>query len=263
MADTPANEQDDVTPPPRFDTGPAEVTDLQLTLERFERGGVGSAGYEPVVLITDQGDIETHYYPPARAFCDRPAADVPPPVPGAIFVGGVGGGFDTPVRGWLYPRLSRELAAEGVACLRVRFRHPGDLEQCVLDVLAALAFLDEEGVGPVALVGHSFGGAVVIRAALLSPAVVACVALSTQSYGAEGLEHLGPRSSVLLAHGEDDEVLPAVLSRELYAIASEPKRLLLKEGVRHGLDEWADELPQLLHDWIAAELRRACATWRG
>ena len=101
-----------------------------------------------------------------------------------------------------------------------------------------------------------------VRAALLSPAVVTCVPLSTQSYGVgEAIEHLGPRCSVLLAHGEDDEILPPRISRALFDVASEPKRLLLKPGARHGLDEWSDELPDLLHDWITGELRRACETW--
>jgi hypothetical protein len=31
---------------------------------------------------------------------------------------------------------------------------------------------------------------------------------------------------------------------------------LLKEGARHGLDEWADELPGILRDWIRTELSR-------
>src|SRR5437868_2510401 len=79
-------------------------------------------------------------------------------------------GWDTPAHG-LYPRLCRELRPLGLASLRVRFRDPTCLPAAVLDVLAAAAFLAGEGVTAVGLVGHSFGGAVVIRAAALVPAV--------------------------------------------------------------------------------------------
>lgn len=237
-----------------------EIMDLQIMLKRFDRCEPRE-GYEPVALITDQGDIETHYYAPAGPFAGPPKGAAAETVPGAVFVGGMGGGFDTPVRGRLYPDLCRELSAAGVACLRVRYRHSGEFEECVLDVLAAMAFLDEQDVGPVVLIGHSFGGAVVIHAGLLSPAVFSCVSLSTMPYGAEEAEYLGPRCSILLAHGTSDEVLPAEISRRVYEIASEPKKLLLKEGARHGLDEWAGELPGILRKWILNELHRGCAMW--
>jgi hypothetical protein len=181
------------------------------------------------------------------------------PVPGAmaaaVFVGGAGGGFDTPVRGWLYPRLCEELGREeGIAGLRVRYRHANDLEECVLDLLAGISFLEADFVTDVAVVGHSFGGAVVIQAAALSETVRTCVALSTQTYGATPAATLGPRCSLLLAHGTADEILPPACSEYVYRIAREPKKLLLKEGVRHGLDEWADELPGIVRGWIVTEL---------
>ena len=174
----------------------------------------------------------------------------------ALFVGGAGGGFDTPVKGWLYPRLCTELQSDGVAGLRVRYRHANDLDECVLDVLAGISFLEADDVQSVAVVGHSFGGAVVIRAAALSESVRTCVALSTQTYGAQPAAELGPRCSLLLAHGLDDEILPPDCSRSVYKSAREPKRLLLKEHARHGLDEWADELPGVIREWIKTELEK-------
>ena len=124
----------------------------------------------------------------------------------------------------------------------------------MLDVLAGVSFLEADYVTSVALVGHSFGGAVVIQAAALSPAVRTCVALSTQTYGAGPASELGPRCSLLLAHGLADEVLPADCSRSVYQSAREPKRLLLKENARHGLDEWADELPGVIREWVRVGL---------
>ena len=168
----------------------------EMRIRRVRREPRTSDGYEPIVQETTRGPVEMRYYAAPRA------------TRAAVFVGGAGGGFDTPVRGWLYPRLCEQLRDDGIAGLRVRYRHANDLEECVLDVLAGISFLDADGVTSVAVVGHSFGGAVVIQAAALPPAVRTCVALSTQTYGADPAAELGPRCSLLLAHGLADEVLP-------------------------------------------------------
>lgn len=105
-------------------------------------------------------------------------------------VGGVEGSYDSPARG-LYPRLASELVAEGVSVLRVRFRFPTVLDEAHHDVVAGVDHLTAAGVGRVALVGHSFGGAAVIAAAVDRPAVVAVCTLSTQSYGTEAATRLG------------------------------------------------------------------------
>jgi hypothetical protein len=219
-----------------------DTVHYHMHVHEVHREPLTSEGYEPVVQATTRGPIEMRHYPVAGS------------IKGAIFVGGAGGGFDTPVRGWLYPRLCSELQSDGITGLRVRYRKPNELEECVLDVLAGISFLEAADVNSVALVGHSFGGAVVIQAAALSPTVRTCVALSTQSYGTAPAADLGPLCSLLLAHGLDDEILPPDCSRAVYEIARQPKQLLLKDRVRHGLDEWADELPDLIGSWVLAEL---------
>jgi dienelactone hydrolase len=50
-------------------------------------------------------------------------------------------------------------------------------------VLVGVNFLKQGGVDYIALVGHSFGGAVVIMAATMSTEVKAVVGLSSQTYG--------------------------------------------------------------------------------
>ena len=222
-----------------------EISSIEMSVDDLRREPKTAQGYEPVVQITSRGAIESRYYA------------VPGATRAAIFVGGAGGGFDTPVRGWLYPRMCETLQRDGIAALRVRYRHANDLDESVLDVLAGISFLEAEGVRSVALVGHSFGGAVVINAAAISPTVRTCVPMSTQSYGAEPAWRLGPRCSLLLVHGTADEILPPSCSEYVFRIAKEPKELLLKEGARHGLDEWADELPGILRDWITRHLPRA------
>lgn len=243
-----AAERDD----PDTDEPDADVADadeaggatVEMTVRDIRREPAAE-GYAPVSLITSRGRITTRYYP------------APGATAGAIFVGGAGGGFDTPVRGWLYPRLCEQLSRDDrIACLRVQYRYANDLEESTLDVLAGIALLETEGVEAVALVGHSFGGAVVIQAAAASETVKTCVPMSTQTYGAGPAAELAPRCSILLAHGTADEILPHRCSEMVYRAAREPKKLLLKEGARHGLDEWSEELPGILREWIRTELRK-------
>jgi alpha/beta superfamily hydrolase len=216
---------------------------LRMDILEVRRGARTAGGFEPVVQRTSRGEIESRYYPVEGATA------------GVILVGGAGGGFDTPVKGWLYPRLCKRLQRDGIACLRVSYRRPNDLEEAELDVMAGVNFLETEGMTSVGLVGHSFGGAVVIGAAAAAPAVRTCVAMSTQTYGAiPAAATLGPRCSLLVVHGGADEVLPPACGRYVYTIAKEPRELRIKENVRHGLDEWADELPGLLREWLRARL---------
>jgi len=101
----------------------------------------------------------------------------------------------------------------------------------------------------VLLVGHSFGGAVVITAGAESNAVVGVAALSSQSYGTEAAGRLSPRP-LFLGHGTADEVLPDRCSRDIYQRAKEPKRLVLYPGCRHGLDQCREDVDRDLLGWI-------------
>lgn len=208
-----------------------------------EAGAAAEDGYEEVMLKTVHGDVACRYYRAAR------------PRGAAVFVGGVGGGWDTPARG-LYPRLCAELPAEGIACLRVRFRFSDVLEEATHDVAAAARWLVGEGVGPLALVGHSFGGAVVVRAAVKEDAVRTVVTLATQAYGAEQVAELGPRCSLLLIHGTADRVLPARASEHLHSLARDPRELVTFPGAGHVLDEAADEVHRRVREWIVREVGR-------
>jgi fermentation-respiration switch protein FrsA (DUF1100 family) len=55
-------------------------------------------------------------------------------------------------------------------------------------------------------------------------------------------------------HGEADEVLPPACSITLYAMANEPKKLLLYPGCRHGLDQCRDEIDRDLSNWLRSVL---------
>lgn len=198
-------------------------------------------GYQAVTLATTRGEVRCRYY----------AADEAGR--GVVWIGGIGGGWDTPARN-LYPRLAAEMTGEDVTSLRVRFRHPGDLDDCAFDVCTSLSYLHSQGAKKLAIVGHSFGGAVAIRAAERMPAVRAVVALAPQSHGAEAAAGLGPRCGLLLIHGKDDEILPPACSEHLHDMAVPPKKFLLFSGARHLLDEVADRVHRETRDWLLAHL---------
>lgn len=195
-------------------------------------------------LNTDRGDIVARYHPVADKLTKL----------GVVWVGGAGGGLDGPARG-LYPEACERLQAAGVAGLRLHYRQPNELANCVLDTLAGVAFLACEGATKVALVGHSFGGAVVISAGASSKNVKAVVPMSSQTYGTELTPAVAPRS-LLLIHGMNDDVLPDRCSRQIYAAAGEPKEIKLYPGAGHGLDEVRQEVLDLLVRWIPEQLAR-------
>lgn len=168
-----------------------------------------------------------------------------------VWVFGSGGGLGGPAGG-VYTRLAGLLQPQGIASLELDYRRPGELRSCVQDVLAALSWLGSLGKSRIVLVGHSFGGAVVIRAGL-SPAVVAVAALSPQVEGTADVDLLSPKP-LLLIHGTDDEILPDICSRDIHDRAGSPKELILYPGCRHGLDECRDALDRDLLRWLGQVL---------
>jgi hypothetical protein len=215
-------------------------TTLSLELLWVEEGPVVD-GVEHLRLATDAGLISCQYH-------EAVGGDA-----AVVWVGGAGGGMDGPARG-LYPRLAGQLVRDGISSLRLDYRHADFLETCVLDTLMGTVYLGTRGRLRVALVGHSFGGAVAITAGAMSNAVLAVAALSSQTFGTDPVAELSPRP-LLLIHGESDEVLPVDCSRELYLRAREPRTLRLYPDCGHGLDECRDRLDHDLLAW----LRRALA----
>ncbi len=213
--------------------------DLELTIQAVA-AREGRDGTVEVVINSSRGEIPGVLHPREG----EPGA--------AVFVGGALGGLDGPAGG-LYPRLAQALAApeeaSGLTSLRLNYRQPGEFQECVLDVLGGLSFLKGIGSRRVALVGHSFGAAVAIKAGELSEQVVGVAALSAQLHGTRSVERLAPKS-VLLVHGSADSILDCAASRDIYDRALEPKRLVLYEGAGHSLAQCADQLFELLRGWL-------------
>ena len=172
-----------------------------------------------------------------------------------IWVCGARGGFGGPASG-MYARLSERFLDKGITSLRLSYRQPNVLPECVLDLLAGIAMLKGTGHQPVILVGHSFGGAVVIAAGVASSHVQGVVSLSPQTHGAGMAGRLSPKP-LLVVHGKSDTRLPYSCGVEIHDWAQEPKQLVLYEGAEHRLEECKDELESLLLEWIPTTLMAA------
>lgn len=208
-----------------------------LYLELHSVGHVATVdGVEELVLQTNDGTITCRFHR---------AKDTDKAV---VWVGGAGGGLDGPAGG-IYPRLALQLLENNIASFRLHYRYPGYLEDCVLDTLLGIEYLKKQNIKRIALVGHSFGGAVVINAGAVSDAVVGVVPMSSQTYGTSQVGTVSPRP-ILLLHGTADEILPDACSRDLFERAGEPKDLLLYPGCRHGLDECRDRVDHDLLGWL-------------
>jgi fermentation-respiration switch protein FrsA (DUF1100 family) len=190
---------------------------------------------ERLQLVTSEGALPCRYHPAEGKHA-------------ILWVFGAGGGLGGPAGG-LYTRLGRQFRESGTASLELDYRHPGDLEGCILDVLIGLAYLESLGKSRIVLVGHSFGGAVVINAGVTSDAVIAVAALSSQTAGTHAVGKLSPKP-VIFIHGEKDEILPPACSRDLHAHAGEPKELILYPGCFHGLDQCQEALDRDLSRWL-------------
>ncbi len=227
-------------PPPGFFAEPEDLSgDLELSI-----AGVASRerpdGALDLIITTSRGQMPAVLHP-----CEGESG-------AAIFVGGALGGLDGPA-GAIYARLGEALAqpgdGAGLTSLRLHYRQPGEFQECVLDVLGGLSLLKGLGAQRVALVGHSFGAAVVVKAGELSELAAGVAALSPQLYGTHTVQRLAPRP-LLLVHGTADTVLDCAASQDVYDRALEPKRLVLYEGAGHSLASCADELFGLLREWL-------------
>lgn len=197
-------------------------------------------GQTRVILRSTKGDIEGIYHD-----AEGPA--------GVIWVSGSLGGLDGPSFG-IFKTLSTALVKDRISSLRLDYRLPGDFDQCVHDVLVGINFLEQSGLDNIALIGHSFGGAVVIMAATMSTEVKAVVGLSSQTYGTDWVSKLSPKP-LLLIHGDRDRNLPARSSWHIFVHAKEPKEIVIYKGSGHFLRECHQELQELLKSWLVDKLK--------
>lgn len=230
---------------------------MDLLPQNGEIGELQPDGYRPVKLTMNEAVVHCRYYAGHRAGNPDENADdrAKAITQGVLWVGGVGGDWLSPAQ-QLYPRLAQSLTRSGIASLWVHYRQPTQLQLSVMDVLAGIRFLQDQGMQSIALVGHSMGGAVVIQAAAETLAVKTVVAIASQTYGTDVVPELATRCSLLLLHGVDDLVLAPACSEHIYARALEPKQLVLYPEAGHNLDEVADEVETTVQDWLIQQLNR-------
>jgi len=168
-----------------------------------------------------------------------------------VACGGAMGGLLGPADG-LYQRLGDEWSSRGVPVLRVDYRKPNDMDSCCLDVAAAVQMAADVGAERVVVMGHSFGGAVAVRAAVVMDEVSGVVTYATQSAGCEVAGGLRGRP-LLLFHGDLDEILPLQSSEVVAAIAGRGE-VVVCEGDGHLLTHSGDAMFERLQEWLPAVL---------
>lgn len=186
--------------------------------------------------------IFAHVPPVAEA---RPAA--------VVACGGALGGVLGPGHA-LYHHLGERWSSRGVRFVRVGYRDPNNLDLCAHDLACGVELARDAGAERVVVMGHSFGGAVAVRTAVIMPvSIVGVVTFATQSAGCEVAGALAARP-LLLFHGEQDELLSYEASHVVAAIAGHGEVVILP-GDGHLLGRSDDAITGRLDDWLPAALR--------
>ncbi|MEQ1786243.1 MAG: alpha/beta hydrolase [Acidimicrobiales bacterium] len=174
-----------------------------------------------------------------------------------VLGGGAMGGLLGPADG-LYHWLGDELAGagSGVGVLRVGWRRPNDIDLCTLDMLAAADLAARAGAERFVTGGHSFGGAIAVRAAMaMGDWARGVVTFATQSAGCE--EAHGLAAPLLAYHGDRDEILPLVASQVVGQLVGGPAEVVICEGAGHLLSEAGERLRADVPGWIRTQLATA------
>lgn len=171
-----------------------------------------------------------------------------------VLGGGAMGGLLGPAEG-LYHWLGEDLAApgSGIGVLRVGWRRPNDLDLCTLDLLAAADLAARAGAERFVTGGHSFGGAIAVRAAIaMGDWTRGVVTFATQSAGCEGAGEL--TAPLLAFHGDRDELLPLQASEVLAGLSGGPSEVVVCEGAGHLLSEAGHDLRARVPGWVRERL---------
>ena len=193
---------------------------------------------------TMRGLLSVLWHEPEESRMAQPAA--------IVACGGAMGGLLGPGHG-LYHQLGEQWARRGVRFLRVGYREPNNLDLCAHDLACGVEMARDAGAERVVVMGHSFGGAVAIRTAVVMPASVAgVVTFATQSAGCEVAGALGGRP-LLLFHGDKDELLAPEASHMVQAMAGSGEVVMLP-GDGHLLAKSDEVITDRLNDWLPSAL---------
>jgi alpha/beta superfamily hydrolase len=172
---------------------------------------------------------------------------------GIVFVSGVDGGFIEP-GDEIYRRIAQELSHRGIASIFVQYRTPGEIEASLEDALQAARHLRALGVKKMALVGWSFGGAVITHAAVRIPEALTIVGFAPQAKDTEPVQRFTTQS-ILLIHSRDDENVPFISSQQILDEAPMQirKRLIELESFNHLLTGAGSRVEPIVLNWLKDE----------
>lgn len=157
----------------------------------------------------------------------------------------------------------KTLNSFGFPVLRFNFRNAGLSEGVhdhgkgeIDDVRAGLNWLDAEFHLPIIFCGFSFGAATGLRAACPDQRVVGLISLGTP-VAAEGRLYTykfleSCTRPKLFVSGSRDQFGPEENLRQLFALAPEPKQLVLVEGADHFFEGHLAKMQAAIHEWVAS-----------
>lgn len=136
----------------------------------------------------------------------------------------------------------------------------------VLDVRAALDWLDAEFHLPLLFAGFSFGAAIGLRAACPDSRVHALIGVGTPVVPVAAAEET-PRTydlnflsncakPKLFVSGARDQFGPSAKLEALVASLPEPKKLVVIDGADHFFEGRLRELREIIEDWVRQEVVR-------
>lgn len=160
----------------------------------------------------------------------------------------------------------KALNSFGFPVLRFNFRNAGLSEGVhdhgkgeIDDVRAGLDWLDAEFHLPIIFCGFSFGAATGLRAACPDQRVVGLISLGTPVAAEGRLYTYGFLDSCtrpkLFVSGSRDQFGPEENLRQLFALAPEPKQLVLVEGADHFFEGHLAKMQAAIHEWVASHFR--------
>lgn len=176
-----------------------------------------------------------------------------------------------------YGFLARALSARGIGLLAISYRgYPGSTGSpsergLLVDGLAAFDWLAARSDGPIVLLGQSLGSGVAVNTAVDRPAAAVVLVspyLSVQSLAQAHYPFLpvsllisdpfrsdlrigSVRQPKLFVHGRLDRVIPLSSGEALYAIAPDPKTMLIYDDAGHN-DVWNRDLAAEIVRFIEA-----------
>ncbi|WPF67144.1 MULTISPECIES: alpha/beta hydrolase family protein [unclassified Corynebacterium] len=182
-------------------------------------------------------------------------------------------------------RISKRLAHHGIATLRFDFPTLM-LGDHIEHLRLAHAWLSQHYQAPSLLIGHSLGGAAVLRAAIDAPSVtigsphdphrsiLPYVQGSSATIAGHTVElpegfladlsahspHTPPSAPLLVLHAPEDEVVPVTEAEDIFHHAAYPKSLLSLAGSNHMLTTpgATQRAADLIHAWFES-ISGSCA----